>query len=53
LQFSAIPGVGSETGEVQFNVVPDEFRDVQFNDVPVGEEGWFEDVQFNNVPVAG
>jgi len=38
LQFSAVPGVGSETREVQFNVVPDdvrEFREVQFNNVPV------------------
>jgi hypothetical protein len=26
LQFSAIPGVRSETGEVQFNVVPDDGR---------------------------
>ena len=54
MQFSTVPGIGSETGEVQFNVVPDEFRDVQFNDVPVVmEEGeWFEDVQFNDVPVA-
>ena len=55
MQFSAIPGVGSETGEVQFNVVPDDtgegeqFGDVQFNDVPVAgsETG---EVQFNVVP---
>jgi hypothetical protein len=44
LQFSAIPGVGSETGEVQFNVIPDvdrgRFEEVlQFNDVPVGYAG--------------
>jgi hypothetical protein len=39
LQFSAVPGVGSETGEVQFNVIPDDdgegFEEVQFNDIPV------------------
>jgi hypothetical protein len=58
LQFSAIPGIGSETREVQFNIVPDDawegeqFGDVQFNDVPVADEEWFEGVQFNDVPVA-
>jgi hypothetical protein len=55
LQFSAVLGVGSKTGEVQFNVVPDDvrgFREVQFNDVPVVDEEWFEGVQFNDVPVA-
>jgi hypothetical protein len=39
LQFSAVPGVGSETRKVQFNIVPDDdggrFEGVQFNDVPV------------------
>jgi hypothetical protein len=45
LQFSAVPGVGSKTGKVQFNVVPDDtgegeqFGDVQFNDVPVAYAG--------------
>jgi hypothetical protein len=40
LQFSAIPGVGSETGEVQFNIVPDEGleKEVQFNDMPVADQ---------------
>jgi hypothetical protein len=58
LQFSAVPGVGSETGKVQFNIVPDDtgegeqFGDVQFNDVPVADEEWFKGVQFNDVPVA-
>jgi hypothetical protein len=54
LQFSAVSGVGSETGEVQFNVVLDdmrEFQEVQFNDVPVGDEEWFKGVQFNDVLV--
>ena len=45
MQFSAVPGVGSETGKVQFNVIPDDtgegeqFGDVQFNDVPVAYAG--------------
>jgi hypothetical protein len=54
LQFSAIPGVGSETGRVQFNVVPDDgggrFEGVQFNDVPVVDRGSGV-VQFNDMPV--
>jgi len=40
---------------VQFNVVLDDaqgFREVQFNDIPVGDEEWFEGVQFNDVLVA-
>jgi hypothetical protein len=40
---------------VQFNVVPDDargFQEVQFNDIPVSEEGWFEGVQVNDIPVA-